>query len=713
VTEKSIRDALSALPKDLNDTYRQLFNSIEETFSSRAVLALKWIVLTVRSLFLEELVEACAFQAAATPQLESESSRLQVHHLLELLKDLIVIEPPLDSESAIGGIKKGVYTVSLAHISLTEYLIDPTPDITSQHLFRFSPDEGHRILASSCLSYVFHFNTVHAGGTTYDLLEYAWYHWEKHIVTATMKAHERGRIRTRALNLMDQLMGLVNGIREVPERDAIFQVLQWLSPAQFDRLRLSLETPYFHPLFQENLGTTSSSTIYSPITQSCGIRILHLVPSLSRQGPVSCHLEHVTLRDKPQFNAISYRWGDLRVPEYVLLNGIRTAVSQNLHHVLETLSAQEQGHTPTLWVDALCINQSDYQERSHQVPLLAKVYETAKEVVICAGVATDADEGIIKALKNRATTIFEHGDLKQPSSTDEISEDFDHNRAVELLSDEYWTRMWTVQEIVLARHGTVLLRPHSIPLSVLEGYMREYITGAVLGHRFITDPRLSYLRASVFVRLKYQAGHAVELVELLYWFCDHKCSDPRNKVYGLLVLLPSITQPILVDYTRSYVDVFMDVAMVTLFEGKNLNVLSHVSSQHAGWRNGFSGPSWLPTYQSMRQPFPSCSRESWKFRAGGETDPVIERRDEDGVGVLLGVQGIIVDYVSLPHVTEGTQDEPEYGRQWFLTNSNGAGLGPGHLQHGDVVVIFGGGPVPYILRKEKQFAETWEFIGEW
>ncbi|KAI1125119.1 HET-domain-containing protein [Nemania abortiva] len=81
-----------------------------------------------------------------------------------------------------------------------------------------------------------------------------------------------------------------------------------------------------------------------------------------------------------RYEALSYVWGDLIDPEYVFLDGgVPIPVTKNLHSALRSLRLRNGGRK--LWIDALCINQSDYEEKKIQLGLMKRVYQQAEKVI--------------------------------------------------------------------------------------------------------------------------------------------------------------------------------------------------------------------------------------------------------------------------------------------------------------------------------------------
>lgn len=77
------------------------------------------------------------------------------------------------------------------------------------------------------------------------------------------------------------------------------------------------------------------------------IRLLHLSPASSQDDTIRCHFTVVLLDDEPEFEALSYVWGDIEVESNVV------PITSNLHSALQHLQLYETERT--LWVDALCL----------------------------------------------------------------------------------------------------------------------------------------------------------------------------------------------------------------------------------------------------------------------------------------------------------------------------------------------------------------------
>jgi hypothetical protein len=131
--------------------------------------------------------------------------------------------------------------------------------------------------------------------------------------------------------------------------------------------------------------SATTSFQYMPL-QDDSIRVVSLQPRRATRSAdkIECTLSHVAFADTPQYDALSYTWGDGTVKRTIFLNEIRIEVGENLAAALVNIRGLESaGEQPrTLWIDAICINQSDVAERSRQVRLMPLIYERAKNVLV-------------------------------------------------------------------------------------------------------------------------------------------------------------------------------------------------------------------------------------------------------------------------------------------------------------------------------------------
>jgi hypothetical protein len=130
---------------------------------------------------------------------------------------------------------------------------------------------------------------------------------------------------------------------------------------------------------------------------------IRLIKILSTTPRIRCEFTVVSLEDSPVFSALSYVWGDGTITEPVTVDGGTLHVTVNLASAIRDVYGQwskgqlvASGGEQWLWADAICIDQKNFQEKNHQVPLMEKIYPNAHRVFAWLG--SDDDEVACKAV---------------------------------------------------------------------------------------------------------------------------------------------------------------------------------------------------------------------------------------------------------------------------------------------------------------------------
>ncbi|KAH7356247.1 heterokaryon incompatibility, partial [Pyrenochaeta sp. MPI-SDFR-AT-0127] len=157
------------------------------------------------------------------------------------------------------------------------------------------------------------------------------------------------------------------------------------------------------------------------------------------------------LDDPPPYQALSYTWGDLATTNTITLNGTPFAVRENLCNFL---NRWRQALQPMrfLWIDAICINQESIPERNHQVGMMGRIYSTATSVIAWLGVGNAVIEQTMKDWHKLDfdTTLYDsQGYIDGFNRKQNLT--MCMNAIQQLCSQDYWKRMWIVQEYTLAK----------------------------------------------------------------------------------------------------------------------------------------------------------------------------------------------------------------------------------------------------------------------
>lgn len=138
----------------------------------------------------------------------------------------------------------------------------------------------------------------------------------------------------------------------------------------------------------------ASTYCYRNIVQddTRSIRILKVHGSSSPDARVECEIIETNLGEtKCAYEAISYCWGGQKPSRPILCDGETLLVTQNCDAVLRRFRHPVENEARFLWIDFICINQTDVEERSHQVKLMGEIYRNAECTLIWLGEETDND----------------------------------------------------------------------------------------------------------------------------------------------------------------------------------------------------------------------------------------------------------------------------------------------------------------------------------
>jgi hypothetical protein len=131
----------------------------------------------------------------------------------------------------------------------------------------------------------------------------------------------------------------------------------------------------------------STTYKYSTLQLPRNIRVLHLFPGTSDE-PLDCEVLTIDLDDShcPKFEALSYVWEDREPPFFITCRNEQIRITKNCHEALLHLRHAKKART--LWIDAICIDQSSPTERGQQVDLMGLIYGKANMTIAWIGPST-------------------------------------------------------------------------------------------------------------------------------------------------------------------------------------------------------------------------------------------------------------------------------------------------------------------------------------
>ncbi|KAK4446413.1 HET-domain-containing protein [Podospora aff. communis PSN243] len=315
-------------------------------------------------------------------------------------------------------------------------------------------------------------------------------------------------------------------------------------------------------------------------------------------------------RFEPEYEALSYTWGASGDGGMIIVQEgtpdepsfRRLNLQDNLMCALEYLRDTES--TRTFWIDGICINQADDQEKGHQVHRMSVIYRGAYRVVAWLGPEDEATTQAMELLKfvGRQIEILDDSyncpgldpipnplGVELPLSPERLDE------IDEFLSNPWFRRLWVVQEIRLANKRAVLQRGRStVPFTLFRRAIMFLDSDVQSTHELSLLARGTTLARPLELRPFYR------IVSMLR---GKRCIDPRDKFYGVLGLVPpgfaALVQP---DYGNTVGEAYRDIVLSHIEHTGRLEQLEYT---HQFGRK-VDTPSWVPDFSADHFRQTSC-----------------------------------------------------------------------------------------------------------
>ena len=301
---------------------------------------------------------------------------------------------------------------------------------------------------------------------------------------------------------------------------------------------------------------------YDPLDQSAdSIRLVKVLPT-SDQDLLKLEIRHANLSAK--YTALSYTWGPPDGVRAVLINKMGSEVRYNLWHFLNTMRLENQ--TGEFWIDALCIDQLNVDEKNHQVQRMGDIYTKAEAVFAWLGEPVLQQVNILFDLARQSRAYRTPPREPQPILMEESKLEL-HQRwqlvklCEELCANPYWTRLWVVQEVSLASSLLILWGRCSIRPRNLREYLMELANVSGPGNWLPKYSKMpladTMFNVVMLLRVcdkrpgKSVGAHDTHMKPfelLLRQFHQHACSETRDRIFGLLSLTSDLAE-LKVDYS--------------------------------------------------------------------------------------------------------------------------------------------------------------------
>jgi hypothetical protein len=371
---------------------------------------------------------------------------------------------------------------------------------------------------------------------------------------------------------------------------------------------------------------------------------------------------HVATLDD-DYTALSYAWGDEHNRCPIRLNGFDTTITANLEIVLRRLRTEKKALN--IWIDAICINQTNNTEKKHQVQMMSDIYRHANiKTIIWLGERENRSDEAMKFVSTANQTFFDNHDPKNPSL---VWQALGH-----LLKRAWWKRMWVIQETMLSPNPIVKCGAEEVSFEKFVMLRNLHWDSEQADLERFRSLR-NVWRDCPFAPLMWLNWKEWVGSSLGTWLLDmaaFKCFYLRDKVYALLGLIrKDIRDQITVEYDSAIQTdrmvlleatrlCFQEAGLLLLQQGQ---VEKDPSLQLPSWCSDWTSEAmFVPFVGFGFCPYPTTSSfrppaEKWLFGGDREVKPTYTFSKD---GEILFIHGFIVDTVNFVDGV-GTEETPE------------------------------------------------------
>jgi hypothetical protein len=411
----------------------------------------------------------------------------------------------------------------------------------------------------------------------------------------------------------------------------------------------------------------SQSLTYEPLSTDRSIRLFELETAQEYDDPIVGSVSEYSLDhlDRKYF-ALSYVWGDdsdLVTAHNSEQPSTELAITRNLDAALRQLRdiCKPLGSNLILWVDSLCIDQGNLEEKSLQIPLMCDIYQNAESVFVWLGkenqyadyqgmfeylcilfneVKGDLDEyeKLREEQEDKAPPLEEFYPKLDPTSSQAIAfGDFFRNTP-------WFHRAWTMQESVVAQSKMFLCGGHRLPdpfrlmpsLYELASRFEALDSGNTKWIRHcIPVPKLLTTMSFNWTKYATDGRKPLSFVQCLDAQRGAGCKDARDIVYSVLGLVqdPKFDRTKVVpDYQKPLAVVYAEAFAEIIRSDQSIHALSLIDCR-VNTSIDYGLPSWVPDWKTSTNggilSYSAAKDADYHFEAATSSGPPVLKISQD------------------------------------------------------------------------------------
>jgi hypothetical protein len=344
-----------------------------------------------------------------------------------------------------------------------------------------------------------------------------------------------------------------------------------------------------------------------PPEKDC-IRVFELRSSLLNSSEISGQLTvHERSTRGPEYAALSYTWGSNEKSKAIVLSGCRFPVTANLFAALMRLRTRGVRY---LWIDAICINQNDDEEKTMQVALMGEIYKHASKVYGWLG--EDDAQGSGQHSFELAKRIYKWRDVyearvsrskwaKKRAALDDAREG---EETAIFFSWPWFYRIWIVQEMFYGRGTLLMCGGATLDWETFMEFIKGDRDGTHDGIAVGLIPWLVRRLAEMNSKSRKPASAALPpdwILKVMEWAFQLQCSDPRDHIAAFLPMFPGFGFRI--DYRLSATTNFINFATHAVQARLVIPLLRISGDTCVTYNIGRDPelPSWVPDWRVLHK----------------------------------------------------------------------------------------------------------------
>lgn len=321
---------------------------------------------------------------------------------------------------------------------------------------------------------------------------------------------------------------------------------------------------------------------HRPLDHTFGqeIRLVELLPGYF-DDELRCNIFHANLVSQEQhdYQAVYWTWaienGNAELSQTICCGPRRLSlpISDNCAATLRRI--RFRGNKRTIWMDIICIDKVNIEERNHQVALMSTIYSKASQVLGYLGEGDKTSDNVFDYVVHQTPHSVSAWDLQV------------------FFSRQWFYRVWVIQEVAMARSATVMIGEKIVHWERFSHGLLEVLkTLPSNEYNSWTAPSaiLPALRIGTFFCHRGQ-----DLISLVMATQSCSSTNPRDKVYALLALVSDHDSfPLQADYSRESGWVLVQVAACPTAHNNDLRILRYASKSSSVLTD--TSIDWLPSW---------------------------------------------------------------------------------------------------------------------